>query len=600
MVIQIGVLCKWTNDAQRLLLGHFDTIHNSPSHIYHSSLPFSPSSSWLHKCYDTEFLQEVKVVKGVPSEWGKYSHTVSLDSCTLDLSYWNNTIAVGSRNGVITILNMTTGNRMTALSGHMDGVNTLTFSLDGKSLISGGDDKTVKLWDMQTGGIVKTFSGHTGSIQSVSISPDFTIASGSKDSSICLWDSQTGECHCVIKQQSPVQHVSFSPTDPQHLLSVCNDKVWQWDINGHRVGPTYYGSHIAFSSDGTQFAVCNGTAVKVQKVSSGEVVTEFHVANRNTSYCCFSPDNRFIAVAAGRTAYTWDITCLKPCLIETFIGHADVITFLAFSSLSSLISASNDGSIKFWQIGTPSTDPAMTDSKSEIRSVTLQAKAGIVITSDSDGMVKTWDISTGHCKASFQTPAKGIYKRDVQLINGKLIIVWCTVKKINIWDTEEGELLLEVDGVSSWLLEDLKISGDGSRFFSLDGTLIQVWSIWTGEFMGKVKINPSLWTGSFIVDGSRVWTQHIDSGYQGWEFGTPGSLPVQLPSIPPGGFHPNSVVLWDTGLSQLRDKVTAKVVFQLPKRLGKPVNVQWDNQYLAASFKSTELLILDYSHMLLQ
>ena len=61
-------MSKWTNDSQRLLLEHFDAIRDSPSYIYHSALPFSPSSSWLQKCYNTDLSLTVKVVKGVPAE----------------------------------------------------------------------------------------------------------------------------------------------------------------------------------------------------------------------------------------------------------------------------------------------------------------------------------------------------------------------------------------------------------------------------------------------------------------------------------------------------------------------------------------------------
>jgi len=67
--IQTGVPCKWTNDSQRFLLEHFDKIHGSSSQIYHSALPFAPSSSWLCKHYSTELSKEIKVVKGLPVGW---------------------------------------------------------------------------------------------------------------------------------------------------------------------------------------------------------------------------------------------------------------------------------------------------------------------------------------------------------------------------------------------------------------------------------------------------------------------------------------------------------------------------------------------------
>ena len=593
-------MCKWTSDSQRFLLEHFDTIHDSPSHIYHSALPFSPSSSWLHGYYGAELPPEVKVVKGLPDGWGACSRTVSLDTPTLALSYWNNTIAVGSKPGDTILLDAITGSQRAILSGHTGEINTLAFSPDGKSLVSGSDDQAVKLWDVQTGGVIKTFFGHTLHVWSVSISIDCTrIASGSGDRTIRLWDIQTGECQSVIKQQGTVFYISFSPNAPQHLLSICNDKIWQWDINGHQVGPTYDGSHIAFSLDGTQFVSCKGMAVTVQNSSSGVIVAEFHVASDDTKYCCFSPDGRFVAVAAQSIAYVWDITNSKPQLVETFIGHTHYITSLAFSSPSSLISVSEDSSVKFWQIGTP--DPTMTGlslASTPMKSTTLQAKDGIIITSSSDGIVRTWDISTGLCRESFQTPAEDFHMSDAQLINDRLIFIWYANEKINIWDVKKGELLLGIGG-PMWSVEDLRISGDGSRVFCLGIRSIQAWSIETGEVVSEMRIGYSARVGSLTVDGSRIWVHYPNSEDQGWDLGILGSLPVQLPNIPPYRLHPNGVMLWDTGLSRIKDKVTGKVVFQLSKRYGKPLDVQWNSHYLVICFTHTEALILDFSHMFL-
>jgi WD40 repeat protein len=161
------------------------------------------------------------------------------------------------RSGAIIILNVITGGRIAVLSGHTMTVRSLTFLLDGTSLVSGSCDTTLKLWDIQTGGVVRTFHGHTNWVLSISVSSDCTtIASGSEDQTIRLWDIQTGECHHVMQQQGFVDHVSFSPTDPQHLISVSGVVVQWWDVNGHQVGPTYLGSHAAFSLDGTQFVLC--------------------------------------------------------------------------------------------------------------------------------------------------------------------------------------------------------------------------------------------------------------------------------------------------------------------------------------------------------
>ena len=99
----------------------------------------------------------------------------------------------------------------------------------------------------------------------------------------------------------------------------------------------------------------------------------------------------------------------------------------------------------------------------------------------------TWDLMTGLCKASFQTPAKGRTWRDAQLIEGRLIVVWYDWVKIHIWDAEIGEFLQILDAPGS-RAGGVRISGDGSKVFCLIGRSIQAWSIQTGEAVGKVEV----------------------------------------------------------------------------------------------------------------
>ena len=224
----------------------------------------------------------MKVVRGVPAGWGVCSRTTLLSSRTWTLSHHNNSIAVGSEHGDIIILNAITGSQSAVLSGHTERVTCVVFSSDGTSLVSGGSDKTIKLWDIQTGGGVKTFFGHTDWVRSVSISADCTtIASGSWDKTICLWSIQTGRCCHTIQQQEVVYHVTFSPMDPQYLISISDHKVWQWDGSGHQIRLPFDGWHAAFSSDGSQFVSCSGKTVTVHNSSSGATVTEFQTTDNS-------------------------------------------------------------------------------------------------------------------------------------------------------------------------------------------------------------------------------------------------------------------------------------------------------------------------------
>ena len=599
MVFQAGVTLEWTNDSQRFLLEHFDTIQNSPSQIYCSALSLSPHS-WLHKCYSAELSPMVKVVKGLALGWGVCSRTVVLDTFPWTLSYHNNNIAVGSKPGDIIILDIITGTQTAVLSGHTDDVNCVAYSLDGASVVSGSDDKTVKLWDIQTGGVVKTFSGHAGWVWSVSISADYTtVASGSYDNTICLWDIKTGECHCKIEQTHKVDFVWFSLTDPQHLISVSNNQVWQWDVNGNQIKPPFAGSHIFFCPEGAQSVSCYKETITVCNSTTGATALEFQNTGGTVDQCTLSPDGRLVAVAAGRTTYCWNITGSEPQLVETFIGHTDNITSLVFSSPTTLISASFDKSVRFWQIGAQLIDQIIIDHKSTplhsapIMSITLHSKDGIFITSDSNGMVNTWDISTGIHKASFQTPAKGC-KRDVQLINERLILVWHADRKDHVWDVGKDELLFEVKVQS--LAEDLRISGDGSKFFHLYAPFVWAWSIQTGEVVGEVEIGYRGSGGSLIVDGSKVWAHWLQSEYKGWDFGILGSTPIQLSGMP---VLSNDRILWDPKQGRIKDVVTGRVIFQLSGRFAHPTHVQCDFSYLGAGYETGEMLILGIEHALI-
>jgi len=479
----------------------------------------------------------VKVVKGL-IDWGTCSCTVSFDQALYAVACWKNTITVSCSHDIVT-LDASTGIHTSIISGHTAHITALAFSSDGVSLVSGDKCGVINLWDIQTGGIIKHFShhaggvcesfwgcfgvvskrlwacltkvgkahwGHTGDVTSISISPDqTTIASGTTDAKIHLWHIQTGEHFCVIDGYNTISSISFFPTSSQLSISASyNNVTKQWDIGGYRVGPIHKGNCVAFSSDGTLFVYWGqqGTVATVQNSDSGAIVAKLQVPSSWFICCCFSPTTKFVAGGAGHNIYIWDITSSDPHLVKNLIGHTGDITSIAFSS--SLISTSEDQSIKFWQIGTLTTDPGAADSESttlipaSIMFITLQVNDGIAISVDSAGVVRVWDILTGLCKTSFCPPAQPSHMGDMQLIDNKLIFVQYPDMDICIWDIRK-ELLQTVCTLHSSQVTEPRISGDGSKVFSCSQESIQAWSTQTGEVVGEV------WLGGNYLMTPLLW-----------------------------------------------------------------------------------------------
>ena len=592
----------------------FDSIRDSPANIYRHILPFCPSSSWLHKWYTAETLQEVGVVKGHPDKWGTCTRVVSLHHDPKALVCWKDTVAVGLDSGDIMILDAITGSSKLVLSGHVRGVTSLAFSLDGTLLVSGSDDDTIKLWDMQTGEVMGTFYD---SVYSVAISPDaITIASGSY-CDVHLWDVRTGKCHRTIDttpEPSGVTCLNFLSPAPGSLMSVSGGLVQRWGASGNNTGPTTSGHHIAFSSDGKRYVLCDEGPPTVRDTVSGSTISTLHSPGLHFSRCCFSPSDEFVAGAANATVYVWNVTG-TPYLVDTFVPDSISISSLVYSS--SLISMHNNGKIRFRRIDTNSLNQTVAGTnatgsrRAKIIYTALQAEEGFAISVDTAGMIERWDLSTGLPKVLLQISEM----EDLcgaRMVNDGLTVVhndscgsnW----GVSTWDVKAGKRLQRIPLPGHpWILirpreHDLGISKDGTTFFAANSYEIQTWSTLTGKTVGFITYrdpNRTLLPFSVNLDGPKIWI-HSEEGsrVQGWDLRDLKLQPLDLSQGPKSlrlaclrgtQSHTNRCRIIDTA-HQIE-------VFPLPEKFANPSDIVWDGQYLSAVYDTGELLILDFVHM---
>ncbi|MCA2681312.1 MAG: hypothetical protein IM482_17470, partial [Microcystis sp. M043S2] len=166
------------------------------------------------------------------------------------------------------------------LEGHDNSVLSVNFSPDGKTLVSGSDDKTIKLWNVETGKEIRTLYGHDNSVTSVNFSPDGkTLVSGSDDNTIKLWNVETGqEIRTLYGHDSYVSSVNFSP-DGKTLVSGSYDKTIKlWDVETGQEIRTLYGHDnfvysVNFSPDGkTLVSGSNDKTIKLWNVETGQEI----------------------------------------------------------------------------------------------------------------------------------------------------------------------------------------------------------------------------------------------------------------------------------------------------------------------------------------
>ncbi len=309
-------------------------------------------------------------------------------------------------------------------SGSLQGVWTLDISADGRWLVSGSLDGTVRLWDLKADDISGSsveLSGHAGVLTAAFITADSRwIVAGSwnmpirQRGSVYLWDlhaEQPSKMPVHLPNDAGVSAAAASVNGRWLVTGSVDGAVRHWDL--HAVAPSSSAvllhDHeqltmaVAIDSTGQRIAAQNGVNLRLWNLTSDGIRRESYSLTAQkfaAGVLKISPDDRWlISGGTDGSIVRWNMSSTPPSGSRARLeGHTGAITSMSISTDSKwLATASFDKTARLWNLTDP--DPSVTSRllwghRDLVQTIAISPDDRWLATGDRDAVVRVWDLKS--------------------------------------------------------------------------------------------------------------------------------------------------------------------------------------------------------------
>jgi WD40 repeat protein len=353
-----------------------------------------------------------------------------------------------------------------SLEGHTHWVLAVAVSPDGRTIVSGSDDRTVKVWEAESGRLLRSLEGHTGGVNAVAVSPDGrTIVSGSDDRTVKVWEAESGRLLRSLEGHTDlVRAVAVSP-DGRTIVSGSDDRtVKVWEAESGRLlrsleGHTDWVLAVAVSPDGrTIVSGSRDRTVKVWEAESGRLLRSLEGHTGGVNAVAVSPDGRTIVSGShDRTVKVWEAESGR--LLRSLEGHTGGVNAVAVSPDGrTIVSGSHDRTVKVWEAESGRLLRSLEGHTGSVRAVAVSPDGRTIVSGSWDNTVKVWEAESGRLLRSLEGHTGGVNAVAVSP-DGRTIVSGSWDHTIRAWNLESGES--RVLFWSDAAIFSLALSGDG-------------------------------------------------------------------------------------------------------------------------------------------